>query len=73
MANGKSTPKCEDCKHYECAPQEGRAPKAFGQCHRYAPRWSPQFAVAEPKEARIKYLKNGWPVVSKDSFCGEFE
>ena len=66
MSSETTKPKCEDCKHYE-------GDGALSECHRYAPRWSPRFAVATTKETILKNLKNGWPEVSKDSFCGDFE
>jgi len=73
MSEDENKTKCEDCKYYKCTPQEGRDPKAFGQCRKYAPRWSPQFAVAVPQHAQLKYLNNGWPIVASKSWCGEFE
>ena len=63
--------KCQDCEYFKLTPPEGRDPKAFGICRRYAPRWSPQFAVAVSKDTRLQYLSNGWPIVSCDSWCGE--
>ncbi len=71
MSREKS--KCGNCKYYKCAPQPGRDPEAFGKCHKHAPRWSPQFAVATSKETQLKYLDNGWPLVSQKLFCGEFK
>ncbi len=65
--------KCQDCKYFKLTPVEGRDPKAFGQCRKYAPRWTPQRAVGLSKDGRLSYLTSGWPSVGIDFWCGEHE
>ena len=63
---------CERCRYFKPTQLEGSDPRAFGQCHRYAPRAGlPQ--VRFGKESYQWIANISWPVVRSGSFCGEFE
>ncbi len=66
--------RCKNCEFFEQTELADKPSAEFGRCHKYAPRWSPQPMVLGPIEgvSKAKGLNKYWPIVSAESWCGDF-
>jgi hypothetical protein len=73
MIKAKKRGTCGECKWFESVPNPMNAP--IGLCHRYPPQVV-GFVITmkgpSGKDEEQPRNNTHWPVVSNDSYCGEF-